>query len=210
MYSDSVLQKCVDNDEVFIPDTTNTFDIVQSRNIEIPKAKVAVKKSISEDILDIWNEKVQKLTMQGDFASLLIEEKCAVTWQSIIRQMPRNVMSFAIRSATNSLPSPDNLKRWGKRRVAQCPLCANIGTLQHITNNCKVSLDQGRYNYRHDSVLQHITSEIKRTKPEDLEVYSDIAGFDINGSTIPQDIIVVNGPGSGPDLVIVNRKTKQI
>ena len=119
-------------------------------------------------------------------------------------------MSFAIRSATNSLPSPDNLVRWGKRRLSQCPLCHNHGTLPHISNYCKVALEQGRYNYRHDSVLLHLTKELIQTKPDSLEVYSDITGYDINGRTIPQDIIVTNGEGSRPDLVLVSRPTKTI
>ena len=53
-----------------------------------------------------------------------------------------------------------------------------------------------------------MTSVIMRTKPQDLEVYSDITDYDINGSTIPRDICVVNGLGSRPDLVLV--KTKHI
>ena len=113
MQCDRILQTCVENYQVFIPNETNTFNVSYSRQVEIPKAKVAVKKSVTEDILELWNTKVNQLTMQGDFTRLLIEEQNAVTWQSIIRKVPRNVMSFAIRSATNSLPSPDNLKRWG-------------------------------------------------------------------------------------------------
>ena len=207
---DRILQSCVSNDEIFIPNESNTFNINYSRQIEIPRAKEAIKKSVTEDILELWNNKVNNLTMQGEFTKLLIEEQNAVTWQSVIRRVPRSVMSFAIRSATNSLPSPDNLRRWGKRRLSLCPLCSNIGTLEHIINFCKVALEQKRYNYRHDSVLQHITKEILKTKPDQLEVCCDIPGFDINGSTIPQDIIVASGTGSRPDLVLVNRQTKLI
>ena len=57
------------------------------------------------------------LTMQGDFANLLIEDKESVTWQSVMRQMPRHVLAFAARLSTNSLNSPDNLARWGKRKI---------------------------------------------------------------------------------------------
>ena len=53
-------------------------------------------------------------TMQGDFTQLLIEEKENVTWQALIKNVPRGIMSFALNSVTNTLPSPDNLKRWGK------------------------------------------------------------------------------------------------
>ena len=52
------------------------------------------------DVKDKWDGKVKSLLMQGDFASLLIEEKHCVTWQSIARKVPRNVMSFAARLST--------------------------------------------------------------------------------------------------------------
>ena len=61
--------------------------------------------------------------------------------------------------------------------------------------------------YRHDSVLNHLTSVIIANKPENIEVYADIPGFDLNGSTIPPDILVTL---SRPDLVIINRSNKTV
>ena len=80
---------------------------------EIPRAKKDIKKSIEAATLEMWNQKVENLTMQGDFTNLLIHEKENVTWQSVIKNVPRGIMSFALNSVTNTLPSPDNLKRWG-------------------------------------------------------------------------------------------------
>ena len=145
--------------------------------------------------------------MQGDFTNLLIQEKENVTWQAIIKNVPRGIMSFALNSVTNTLPSPDNLKRWGKRVVSKCPLCHNTGTLEHILNFCPVALVQKRYNYRHDSVLNHLARVIIDGKPECIEVYADIPGLDLNGSTIPPDILVTL---SRPDLVLVNRSIKSV
>ena len=139
-----------------------------------------------------------------------MEEQNAVTWQSIIRKVPRTVMSFAIRSGTNTLATPDNLKRWGKRRISDCPLCSNIGTLEHILNGCKISLEQGRMTWRHNSILSHVRTSIMQNKPDHLEVFADLPGCDINGATIPQDILTVSGEGSCPDLVLVNRRDKKI
>ena len=141
----------------------------------------------------------------------MIEENENVTWQSIIKKMPRNVLAFATRISTNSLPSPDNLKRWGKRKVSACPLCKNQnGTLAHIVNFCPTALKQQRFTWRHNSVLQHLTKEIKKLDNINIEVYSDLPGYTINGATIPPDIFVANGKGSRPDLVLVNRKEKKI
>ena len=50
------------------------------------KANREIKKSVSEE--ECLNQKVRKLTMQGDFTGLLIEEEQSVIWQSIARKVP--------------------------------------------------------------------------------------------------------------------------
>ena len=70
-----------------------------------------------------------------------------------------------------------------------------------------MSLTQGRYTWRHNSVLNHIASTIVQNKPPNLEVFSDIAGQDINGGTIPPDILTTQ---FRPDLVLLNRQQKTI
>ena len=80
--------------------TTQTQPSTLTQRQTISKAKKLVKKAINEDIKDKWDAKVKTLAMQGDFAGLLIEEKQCVTWQSIARKVPRNVMSFAVRLST--------------------------------------------------------------------------------------------------------------
>ena len=141
-------------------------------------AKRKVVKSVKEEVKDNWKNKLEKLTMQGDFAKLLEEEKQSVTWQSIARKVPRNVMAFAARLSTNSLASPDNLKRWGKRKMGTCPLCGSPnGTLAHITNMCTTALNQGRFTWRHDSVLLHITTVVKSLVAHDTEVFADLPNF---------------------------------
>ena len=96
------------------------------------KAKKAVTKSVQELTLDHWNETVEELTMQGQFAQLLIDEKANVTWQSVIRNVPKGILSFALRSVTNTLPSPDNLVRWGKRSISRVLLFFTQFTLHPV------------------------------------------------------------------------------
>ena len=149
--------------------------------------------------------------MQGEFTQLLIEEEESVTWQSIVRGLPRNIMSFCVKLASNALPSPDNLRRWGKRVMATCPLCScPNGTLAHIINFCPVALNQGRYTWRHDSLLNFLYGEIKSVAPSDVEIFSDLPGHMVNNSVIPHDILVSNGFGSKPDLVVISRSSKKI
>jgi hypothetical protein len=203
--SNSIIAQLVTRNKIIIPVSGNTT----TRNIK--SAKLAVKRSIQDTIKDKWNDKVRNLTMQGDFAQLLIEEQESVTWQSVIRKMPRNVMAFAARLSTNSLASPDNLARWGKRKMGTCPLCSyRSGTLAHITNICPVALRQGRFTWRHDSILQHISLTLKGLVTNNIEIYADLPGLQVNGTTLPADIIVSSGEGSKPDLVLVDRFKKEI
>ena len=65
--------------------------------------------------------------------------------------------------------------------VSKCPLCSNHGTLEHILNFCSISLNQGRFTWRHNTVLSHITNTIVQNKPENIEVYSDISGHHWGG-----------------------------
>ena len=56
-------------------------------------------------------------------------------------------------------------------------------------------------------VKNESTRVILANKPENIEVYADIPGLDLNGSTIPPDILVTL---SRPDLVIINRSLKSV
>ena len=77
-------------------------------------------------------------------------------WRSYLWDVPRGVLKFAINAGLNTLPSLDNLKRWGKRVSDRCPFCGNTQTLLHILSNCPVALDQGLYDWRHNSVLTNL------------------------------------------------------
>ena len=79
-----------------------------------------ISRSIQEETTLNWNNKVQKLTLQGQFAHILIEEETNVTWKSIINNIPKGVLSFALKASVNGLNTPDNLKRWGSRKMDKC------------------------------------------------------------------------------------------
>ena len=59
-------------------------------------------------------------------------------------------------------------------------------------------------------MLQHITKTIKGLATEGTEIFADLSGFQINGGTIPADILVSAGKGSIPDIVIVDRHLRKI
>ena len=111
MFCDQIFNQNIQNDAIFIPTPENTANVASSVRNEIPKAKKATKLSIQQFTTEQWNSKVQRLAMQGDFAKLLIEEKQNITWKSIINNIPRGVLSFALNSTTNTHPTTDNLRR---------------------------------------------------------------------------------------------------
>ena len=61
-----------------------------------------------------------------------------------------------------SLPSPANLKRWRITTETMSTLCSkDVCTTAHILGACKVSLQQGRYTFRDDTVLREVIEVLK-------------------------------------------------
>ena len=129
--------------------------------VNVKAAKNVMKNSVKQETIQYWNTRIQKLTFQGDFVKLLIEERQNATWQILIHNVPKGVLSFAIKACSNGLNTPDNLKRWGIRKTNKCDLCGNYSNLEHILNWCPVALKQGRFKWRHDSILNHFTKAAK-------------------------------------------------
>ena len=97
-----------------------------------------------------------------------------LSWRRLIHGLDDGELQFNLRAISNTLPTPDNLRRWGQNEVdPACPLCGRPATLRHILNSCSVALHQGRYTWRHDSVLEvlqrHLTSFWKHVKSEPLQ-----------------------------------------
>ncbi|CAB3999035.1 reverse transcriptase [Paramuricea clavata] len=82
---------------------------------------------------------------------------------------------------------------WKKAQNNLCHFCLNVQTLQHIVSSCKTSLDEGRYTWRHNSVLKHLATYISSVR-RNFHVYANISGFD-NPS-------VITGCNDRPGLVI--------
>ena len=198
-------------DTMLIPTTENCYNYEASLKHQLPKLKVAVRQEVQFNYLEQWNSRVKDLLVQGDFLNLLISEQTNVSWQSIIYGVPKGVMQFAMRSSTNTLATPDNLKRWKKSRSDHCKMCLKPssppqkGTLFHILNNCQAFTGESeRMTWRHNSVLNYITEVIKERPPPHIQIYADLDGHKVNGLIIPQNIVVTS---SRCDLVIIDTST---
>ena len=174
-------------------------------NINIVKSHV--KKSISQEIQDMWYNHIKGLTVQGRFLDLLHLEGTHLTWRSIMYNLPRGVLQFAVNASIDTLATNANLKRWGKRNSAKCDLCGQRETLHHTLNHCPTMLE--RYGWRHDSILNHLTSLFKTNMPEDttLHLYADLDSEYQGISTVPIDVAITP---LRPDIVLVDRSTKNV
>ena len=80
-----------------------------------------------------------------------------LTW-SDLRATDEGKLGFLLKAVDDLLPSPSNLRIWGKMEEAACQLCKHLScTLtHHILSACPKAPADGRYMWRHDQVLQEI------------------------------------------------------
>ena len=77
--------------------------------------------------------------------------------------MPQSLLSFCLGATYDTLPSPSNLLRWQLYTDASCSLCKkSVCTPTQILGACKVALNQVRYTFRHDTVLEALLSSIEK------------------------------------------------
>src|SRR6476619_5466336 len=82
------------------------------------------------------------------------------------------------------------LRLWGYTDSAACTLCGAVQcTLHHLLVNCKYALEQGRYTWRHNSVLKCMERALQelvtmfngRAKPS---VFAEVARKDFASSFV--------------------------
>ena len=74
-----------------------------------------------------------------------------------------------LNAVVDTLPHNANLRLWGKKETAACPLCGERQTLIYVLNNCRVALHLRRYNHRHDSVLSVLAVTVKEKRPASMQ-----------------------------------------
>ena len=130
-----------------------------------PKRTHGYRKLVSAASQKIEDEnnidRALKLQLQCHWMSWENYIKNNLSWKNILA-MPPNLLSFCISATFNVLPSPSNLCRWQKGSDPSLFLCGkSLCTVAHILGACKFSLHQGRFTFRHDSVLTALVSVLK-------------------------------------------------
>ena len=114
-----------------------------------------------------------------------------------------------LRACSDTLPTPVNLARWKIQAQPSCALCGSANaTVKHILNGCPTALSDGRYTWRHDSILLELTRQLKESMAQakddtGAEVYADLDQLRASENppgTIPCQLVVTT---ARPDLVAI-------
>ena len=121
---------------------------------------------------------------------------------SYVFDLKKGTLKFLLNSQLDTLPIGANLVRWNKSSNDKCKLCKFRETTYHILNCCNISLDQGKYTWRHNNIVNYI---VKNVDTEKFKVYSDIPGHMAGNGSIPPEICITS---EKPDIVIIDEKRK--
>ncbi|XP_028418767.1 uncharacterized protein LOC114544297 [Dendronephthya gigantea] len=155
-------------------------------------------KQIIKEFRSRQEDKLRKqLTCQGSFfrnVSKFCHSELTRMWCASQTNLPRNIFNFTIRYINNSLPTRQNLARWGLSATSDCSNCLSPETLLHVVAGCKSYLE--RFTWRHDSILNLLAANLQT----------------INGATLFADLpnykspSIITGNSHRPDLLLLTSK----
>ena len=154
------VERAIILDDMAFSGQTNRHGIGFNKKQKLnPREKIAKK---VEELDEVQREQhAVQLGMQGSWTKWDNLMNNDMKWQSLLYSYSPSLLSFALNATQLTLPTPDNLVRWGKTQLGKCDLCKyNKCTLLHILSGCKFSLDDGRFTWRHDSILKIIVDYI--------------------------------------------------
>ena len=130
-------------------------------------------------IIQHWDNHLRTLQVQKKFANIVALEEENHSWRKIMRNgLTSGQLSILLKAGSDSHPTPINLRRMRIQHGSQCPLCSTVRpTTAHILNGCFTALNQGRYTWRHDSVLIKISRVFQSLLPHSTTLYADLDGL---------------------------------
>ena len=112
---------------------------------------------------------------------------------TVQKNMPKNIFDFTIKYLNNTLATRKNLCKWSLSSTSACSFCFQSEALQRIVSSCKSFLEDGRYAWRYNSVLLHLSNSLPSFKNTSL--FADLPSF-------PSPSLVT-GDSLRPDLVLI-------
>ena len=105
----------------------------------------------------------QEIKSQGFISlSLLVQgsENTRDLWTKAHHDMLKNIFNLIVKYINNTLATKKNLCKRSLSTTSSCSFCFQCDTLQHFVSSCKSYLQDGRYNWRHNSILLHISKTL--------------------------------------------------
>jgi len=160
---------------------------VEEKQTSAERVKICARKLVAKKFRGVYETHLKTLLVQGKFLDIIEIQNGDRIWKSIMYDLPFKQLRFLLQSAIDAAPTAANLKRWGLSVGSEpCKLCGGYETLLHVLNNCPRALQDGRYTWRHNSVLFHIVKQMRESGFVG-EFFADLPGFRASGGgTIPQ------------------------
>ena len=179
----------------FPPSCFNILEEGRRSVSTIPSLKRHCRKSMADLQDNHWNQQLSTLSVQSKFSNVVSLESA----------------SFLLKAGSDTLPTAMNLRRMKIQCDSRCQLCQNLRpTTSHILSSCSEALSQGRYTWRHDSVLKCLCNSLKGFLDQSVVMYADIPGHrfdDAPPSTIPHSLAITP---LRPDMVIVSELDRTV
>ena len=155
---------------------------------------------VLKDFRDKHEHKIQnKLTCQGSFFSSVSKfslSQLNKMWSNAQSKLPKNIYNFTIRYINNSLPTRQNLQRWGISSSSDCTFCLCPESLLHVVAGCQSYLE--RFTWRHNFVLNFLAQSLQFVNGYNL--FADVPEFNspsiISGDVYRRDLLLASSSNS--------------
>ena len=149
-------------------------NILHNNNNIDPKKHLQISKirSILDDLTGLKEQNTIIRTI-----SELCTANSLIKWQKICDQLPENIFKFIRKALIFNLPVNSNLQKWKRIRSNECNLCKNKQTQLHVLNNCPAAVNDGRYTWRHNSILYTICYYLNDLVDKGHLLFADIEGY---------------------------------
>ena len=79
---------------------------------------------------------LRQLSIQGRWLEWTDVVNLDLSWRRLIHGIDDGELHFTLRAITNTVPTLDNLRRWGNTTIDKaCVLCGRPCTLRHVLNS---------------------------------------------------------------------------
>ena len=152
--------------------------------------------NLSLDIVIDYININHELKSQGFIIASILTHASSKThslWSTVQQSMQENIFNYCIKYLNNTLATRKNLSKWAISQSSACSFCLKTETLQHVVSSCITYLEEGRYTWRHNSVLLYLAKTL--TSLSKCSLYADLPSF-LSPS-------IITGDSLRPDLVLV-------